>query len=117
MSLLPSLYAAIKHGELSFGISGGSKQRDFFLVDEIGRQLLLLATHPLAKGIYNGGSGKARTIQELVETEIRELDSDIKVENGISPDRADNLWQSGQAWNVLTLLFNEYFSIIIFSLD
>ncbi len=88
-SLLPSLEQAIQSRNTSFPMSSGRQLRDFIHVDNIADLLLLLAIHPLAKGIYNGGSGYAYSLREFVEFKIRALGADIKLECGVYPDRHD----------------------------
>ena len=88
-SLLPSLNRAIEQGCLTFPMSSGRQLRDFVPVEVVARQLLLLTTHPSASGIYNGGSGKPRSLREIVEARIHELGSQIELECGFYPDRQD----------------------------
>lgn len=88
-SLLPSLERAIESGEKSFPISSGRQLRDFVPVEDVAKQLLILSTHPEAAGIYNGGSGTARSVRELVEHRARELGSNIKINCGVYSDRED----------------------------
>jgi dTDP-6-deoxy-L-talose 4-dehydrogenase (NAD+) len=88
-SLLPSLEHAIQSRNTSFPMSSGRQLRDFIHVDKVADLLLLLATHPLANGIYNGGTGDAYSLREFVEFKIRELSADIKLECGVYPDRQD----------------------------
>ena len=70
-------------------MSSGRQLRDFIPVEDVARQLLLLAAHPRAYGVYNGGSGKARSLREIVEGRIQEIDAEIKLECGVYPDRED----------------------------
>lgn len=88
-SLLPALQLAIEKGHTVFPMSSGRQLRDFVPVEDVASQLLLLAMHPLAQGIYNGGSGSARSIREIVEDRICQLDSCIKLDCGAYPDRED----------------------------
>ena len=88
-SLLPSLDSAIQKGDESFDMSSGRQLRDFISVNDIARQLLLLATHPKAHGIYNGGTGRPRSIVELAEARIAQLHSSIVLNRGAYPDRTD----------------------------
>lgn len=88
-SLLPSLEQAVQSRYTSFPMSSGRQLRDFIHVDKVADILLLLAIHPLAKGIYNGGTGDACSLREFVEFKIRELGADIKLECGVYPDRQD----------------------------
>lgn len=88
-SLLPSLQSAIERKEIVFPMSSGRQLRDFVPVQDIARQLLLLATHPDASGVYNGGSGQARSLREIVEARIHELKAEINIKLGVYPDRED----------------------------
>jgi len=88
-SLLPSLQYAIEQGHPTFPMSSGRQLRDFIPVEHVASQLLLLATHPRAYGVYNGGSGRACSLREIVEGRIHELDADIQIECGVYPDRED----------------------------
>ena len=56
-SILQSLEQALQCGAESFQVNSGQQLRDFVHVDEVARQLVLLATHPHARGIFNGVSG------------------------------------------------------------
>jgi len=88
-SLLPSLEQAIQAGEASFSMSSGRQLRDFIAVEEVADQLLLLATHPKAAGIYNGGSGKPQSLREVVEAKIAALGGSIELRRGDYSDRSD----------------------------
>lgn len=88
-SLLPSLERAIAEGAESFAMSSGRQLRDLLPVEEVARQLLLLATHPAAHGIYNGGSGAPRSLRELVEAKVASLGATIRLELGARADRPD----------------------------
>ena len=85
-------------------MSSGRQLRDFIRVDDLAKQLLLLATHPQAYGIYNGGSGQARSLREVVEARICELGGEIKLALGVYPDRADEplaFWADMSRMNAL----------------
>jgi dTDP-6-deoxy-L-talose 4-dehydrogenase (NAD+) len=88
-SLLPSLEQAIKAGEATFPMSSGRQLRDFVSVDEVANQLMLLAMHPKAFGIYNGGSGMPRSLREVAEERIATLGSSIQLTLGVFHDRTD----------------------------
>lgn len=88
-SLLSSLAKAIQRGAESFDMSSGRQLRDFIAVNDVARQLLLLATHPKASGIYNGGSGQPRSVAEIAEELIAKLNSSIVLSKGVYPDRTD----------------------------
>ena len=104
-SLLPSLQDAIEQGKPTFAMSSGRQLRDFIPVEKIAQQLLLLAVDPRAYGIYNGGSGQARSLREIVESRVQELNAEIKLDFGIYPDRDDEalaFWADMSRMNTLT---------------
>ena len=88
-SLLPSLQRAIEEGDTNFAMGSGRQLRDFVPVEDIARQLLFLAVEPRAYGVYNGGSGYARSLREIVESRVQELNAEINLDLGIYPDRQD----------------------------
>ena len=103
-SLLPSLHRAIEQRDQVFPMSSGRQLRDFVPVEHIAQQLLLLATHPQAYGVYNGGSGQARSLREFVEARIHELDAQINIKFGVYPDREDEplaFWADMKRMNAL----------------
>ena len=87
--LLPSLQLAIEQGQSTFPLSSGRQLRDFVPVEEIARQLLLLAVDSRARGVYNGGSGSPRSVREIVESRVHELNAEITLDIGFYPDRLD----------------------------
>lgn len=103
-SLLSSLDQAIEDGDLTFSMSSGRQIRDFIAVDDLATQLLLLATHPKASGIYNGGSGQPQSLREVVEARIDSVGSSIQVRRGDRPDRLDEplaFWADMRRWQEL----------------
>ena len=103
-SLLPSLQSAIDRKDPIFPMSSGRQLRDFLPVEDVARQLLALATHPRAIGVYNGGSGTARSLREIVESRILELDAQIDIKLGVYPDREDEplaFWADMSRMNAL----------------
>ena len=103
-SLLPSLQSAIDRKDQVFPMSSGRQLRDFLPVEDVARYLLALATHPRAFGVYNGGSGKARSLREIVESRILELDAQIDIKFGVYPDREDEplaFWADMSRMNAL----------------
>ena len=85
-------------------MSSGRQLRDFIPVNEVARQLLLLATSQKAYGIYNGGTGQARSLREIVEARINELGADISPRFGTYPDREDEplaFWADMKRMNAL----------------
>ena len=88
-SLLPSLHQALENGDQTFPLSSGRQLRDFIDVQEVARQLLTLSTHQDAVGIYNVGTGMARSVLEIAEEAIAAHQGTIKLERGVYPDRPD----------------------------
>ena len=62
---------------------------DFVEVSDVARQLLTLANHPEARGIYNVGSGVPRSVLELAEDAIRAHGGTITLKRGVYKDRPD----------------------------
>lgn len=88
-SLLPSIDRAVKANEPFFSMSSGKQIRDFVPVEEVARQLLLLAVHPKVKGIYNGGSGLPKSLREIAEERIAAMGGQTQLRLGVYPDRSD----------------------------
>jgi nucleoside-diphosphate-sugar epimerase len=104
-SLLPSLLQAIQAGEREFPMGSGRQLRDFIPVETIARQLLTLATNPQANGVYNGGSGIARSILDIAEEFVEAHGSSIVLKRGAYPDRHDEplaFWASMHKLNSLS---------------
>jgi len=87
--LLPSLIKALEAGEESFAMGSGRQLRDFIDVREVTRQLLTLATHEGATGIYNMGSGMPRSVLEMAEEAIATHGGCIRMNRWVYPDRSD----------------------------
>ena len=88
-SLLPSLLEALDTGEQSFPMGSGRQLRDFIDVQQVAHQLLTLAIHQDAAGIYNVGSGMARSVLEIAEETIAAHGGTIRLKRGVYPDRSD----------------------------
>lgn len=88
-SLLPSLIKALETREKSFAMGSGRQLRDFINVQEVARQMLILAVHQNSEGIYNVGSGMARSVFEMAEKTIEAHDGKIRLDRGVYPDRSD----------------------------
>ncbi len=88
-SLLPTLLKALETGEEFFPMGSGRQLRDFIDVKEVARQLLTLATHQDAAGIYNVGSGKPRSVLEMVEEAVEAHGGNIQLKRGVYQDRSD----------------------------
>lgn len=55
------------------GVADGHQSRDFILVEDVVDVLLFAMNTPLKRGIYNLGSGKARTFMDLVQATFKAL--------------------------------------------
>jgi len=88
-SLLPSLLKALESGEESFPMGSGRQLRDFIDVKEVARQLLTLAKHQDATGIYNVGSGMPRSVLEMAEETAASHGGNIQLKRGVYQDRCD----------------------------
>ncbi len=88
-SLLPSLLKALETGEESFPMGSGRQLRDFIDVQEVARQLLTLAMHQDASGIYNVGSGMPRSVLEMAEEAVEAYGGSIQLKRGVYQDRSD----------------------------
>lgn len=88
-SLLPSLAAALQAGDKLFPMGSGRQLRDFIDVKEVARQLLTLAMHQDAAGIYNVGTGKPRSVIEMVEEAVAAHGGSIQLKRGVYQDRPD----------------------------
>jgi nucleoside-diphosphate-sugar epimerase len=88
-SLLPSLMKAMESRQNFFPMGSGRQLRDFIDVSDLARQLLTLATHENAKGIYNAGSGIPISVLEMVEGLVADHAGRIELKRGVFPDRSD----------------------------
>lgn len=88
-SLLPSLLQALVAGKESFPMGSGRQLRDFIDVQDVARQLLILALHQDAAGIYNVGSGIPRSVLEIAEEAVATHGGTIQLKRGVYPDRSD----------------------------
>ena len=57
----------------------GEQKRDFIYVKDVTGVLLYFMKHPLSSGIYNLGSGKARTFIELVNSTFRSMNKAVHI--------------------------------------
>ena len=88
-SLLPSLDHAIETGNSTFEMGSGRQIRDFISVEVVAMHILEICKNPLAHGIYNSCTGNPRSIREIAEARIKQKSSNIILELGVIPDRAD----------------------------
>ncbi len=62
------------------GIEDGHQKRDFVFVDDVVRVLHFALAKPMARGIYNLGSGTARTFLDLVNATFAALKIEPRIE-------------------------------------
>lgn len=62
------------------GIADGHQERDFVLVDDVVDVLWFALEKPLPRGIYNLGTGKARTFLDLVRATFRALGAEEQID-------------------------------------
>ena len=70
-------------------MSSGRQLRDFIEVEDVASQLLVLAMHQDASGIYNSGSGIPRSVFEMAEEVVLSHKGKIDLRRGVYPDRDD----------------------------
>ena len=64
----------------------GGQQRDFVFVDDVVRVLLFALDTPLARGIFNLGTGEARTFADLVRATFAALERPVDIEYVPTPE-------------------------------
>jgi len=62
------------------GIADGEQKRDFIYVEDVVDVLFFALTKPLRRGVYNLGTGKARTFHDLVRATFRAMGKPEKIE-------------------------------------
>jgi len=81
-SIYPQLKEAVLRGDRVFNMSGGEQLRDFVRVDDVARQLAILALANQDIGPVNVCSGKPTSVRNQVEGFLREKNWDIKLNLG-----------------------------------
>lgn len=84
-SLLPQLERAISEGKKTFNMSGGEQLRDYLSVEDVARNLCVIALQNEVNGTVNCCSGSPISIRRLVEEKIKMLHSDIALNLGYYP--------------------------------
>ena len=64
----------------------GGQMRDFIYVEDVVRVLLFALTHPIERGIYNLGTGTARSFKELAETTFKALEAPVQIDYVPTPE-------------------------------
>lgn len=84
-SIYPLLKAAVARGDAVFDMSAGEQLRDYIAVDEVARELAVLAEARLDVGPVNVCSGKPVSLRNLVEGWLREKGWRIRLNLGHYP--------------------------------
>ena len=71
----------------------GGQKRDFVYVDDCVAMMLWLYDHPGVNGIYNSGSGKARSFADLASAVFRALGKEPKIEYVDTPPEIRDKYQ------------------------
>ncbi len=75
------------------GISHGHQQRDFIYVEDLVSVLFFGLESPIARGIYNLGTGQARTFLDLVRATFKALDVAENIEFIPTPEHLRERYQ------------------------
>jgi nucleoside-diphosphate-sugar epimerase len=86
-SIFAKLKAAADRGDTTFPFTSGKNRYDFIHVDELGRQILAVATTPGITGVVNCSSGRAVPLGDRVQGFIEEEGLAITLNYGAFPDR------------------------------
>jgi ADP-L-glycero-D-manno-heptose 6-epimerase len=68
------------------GVPDGGQQRDFVHVDDVVDMLLFLYDRPAVSGLFNMGSGRARSFKDLAEAVYRALGREPRIEYVDTPE-------------------------------
>jgi ADP-L-glycero-D-manno-heptose 6-epimerase len=100
MSVLARRFDDIKSGKTvqlfkshRDGIADGDQRRDFIYVDDIVRVIMWLLASPNANGIFNVGTGKARSFRDLILSAYDALDASPKIDYVDMPLQIRNSYQ------------------------
>lgn len=88
-----------KNGEMKLfrshreDVKDGEQKRDFIYVDDIAEVMLFFRENQKNPGIYNVGTGKARTYLDLTRAVFESMDRDPEIQFFDTPDRLRNRYQ------------------------
>ena len=100
-SIFTRLLEAVDAGKPTFPFTTGKNKYDFIKVDELARQIAVVAAHDEVSGIVNCATGEPVSLADTVEAFIRENDLPIKLEYGAYPDRE---YDSPGIWGDATVI-------------
>lgn len=75
------------------GIADGDQRRDFIYVDDVVRVIMWLLATPSVSGLFNVGTGKARSFRELMLAAYAALDAKPNIEYIDMPESIRNSYQ------------------------
>jgi ADP-L-glycero-D-manno-heptose 6-epimerase len=75
------------------GIADGEQSRDFIYVENVVDVLFFALTKPIRRGVYNLGTGKARTFHDLVRATFRAMGKPEKIEFIPTPEALRERYQ------------------------
>ena len=107
-SIFTKLLQAANDGKKTFPFTTGKNKYDFIHVEELARQIAVVAMQTGEVGVINCCSGKPVSLGEKVEEFIKEHGLDIKLEYGVFPDReydSPGVWGDGS--RIYNLIKNE----------
>ncbi|BDI31058.1 ADP-L-glycero-D-manno-heptose-6-epimerase [Capsulimonas corticalis] len=71
----------------------GAQERDFIHVDDLSKVILFFLEHPEANGIFNLGTGKARSFNDLAAAIFQSLGKEPQIEYIPTPENIRNAYQ------------------------
>ena len=71
----------------------GGQERDFIHVDDLSKVILFFLEHPEANGIFNLGTGKARSFNDLAAAIFQSLGKEPQIEYIPTPENIRNAYQ------------------------
>ena len=84
-SILSQLEKALIENSGVFNMSAGDQQRDYLPVEKVAEYIVKIAVQKETEGIINCCSGVPITINELVESFLKEKNQSIKLNKGFYP--------------------------------
>jgi ADP-L-glycero-D-manno-heptose 6-epimerase len=86
------------------GIADGDQRRDFIYVDDVVRVILWLTENASVNGIYNVGTGIARSFRDMIVAAYAAIGADPNIEYTDMPEHIRNSYQYFTQGNMERLL-------------
>ncbi|HEX2654797.1 MAG TPA: ADP-glyceromanno-heptose 6-epimerase [Xanthobacteraceae bacterium] len=100
MSVLAKVFADAKNGvpvrlfkSHRSGIADGEQKRDFIYVDDVVSVMLWLLENPAVSGIFNVGTGNARSFRDMIVAMFKSIGREPNIEYVDMPDSIRNSYQ------------------------